>query len=128
MALQRKYDELFEKHVWGPYPKWPVGRSNKVLAYEKYLVVKKQLALTVEDHIAIEHDIEQRKRTCASWQKGSKFGPPSCQKYVRQMLWNEPYEKVKGEAEVNGEASELVAVRRLGYASLEDYYAGRRMH
>lgn len=94
MALNPKYSELFERHIWVPYPKWPVGRSSKVLAHEKYLIVKRQLVLTPEDHYAIERDILDRIANCETWQKGNQFGPPACQKYIRQMIWNEPYKRI----------------------------------
>ena len=127
MALQRKYDELFEKYIWGPYPKWPAGRSRKELAYKAYLAVRKILGLTLQDHEAIMGDIEKRKRDCVTWQKGSKYGPVGCQVYINQMLWNEPYEKVKG-ASHREDAPSQDMWRNMGYADFEAYCRGERLN
>jgi hypothetical protein len=127
MALQRNYDDRFEKYIWSPYPKWPTGRSRKELAFKAYQAANRILKFTLEDLEAIRANIEERKRYCATWQKGNKFGPVGCQVYLNQMLWNEPYERTKDTDRKSPTVPQNVW-QRMGYADEESYYRGERMH
>jgi len=120
MALQE------DQHPWfvelkDVYPKWPVGRTVTRLAADKFRIAMKLLEFTREDIDAIKLDIIDKTAHCASWQKGSRFGPPGLQKYFHQRLWNEGYKRTKtqhahqSETETSDEANRKLVANLIKY-------------
>lgn len=93
VSLEDKYSQDFEI-LWSVYPRFPVGRSVKKLAFDKFKLAKKACSFTPGDIEVIKLDILDRIKTCRTWQKDDRFGAPSMQKYFFQRLWNEPYLKI----------------------------------
>lgn len=101
MPLEQIYPEDFLR-CWRPYPKWPLGRSKKVLGLKAFLAAKKLLKFTDGDIDKIVRDIEDRAMSCLTWQHDYRsprdqrpVGPPAFSVYFNQHLWNEIYEKKK---------------------------------
>jgi len=65
-------------------------------------------------------------KDCETWQRGNQFGPVGMQVYLNQHLWNEQYPRIKARYESSPPPVEMW--ERMGYASFDDYCAGRRMH
>ena len=96
MSLHDPYTSEF-LILWDLYPKHPIGRSNKKLAFTAFCNAKRKLKFDQSDLDFIARDIQSRIISAESWQPGSKFGPPSFARYCNARIWNLPYVK-KGKA------------------------------
>lgn len=121
MGLNIDYGYDFER-FWKSYPR----KVNKGQAYKAF----QKLKLSTKDVDELVMHLERRKKDDAKWVEG-KFIPHAAS-FLNGHRWLDDYEKVKRHwsdvSRGTDQSSELAAVRRLGYATLEDYYAGRRMH
>lgn len=98
MTLDRKYSEEFER-LWKAYPNWPQGRSKKHLAYQKWLIVRKEDGITNQEFEELLLRIEEAKRYRVSWQKGDRYGPQALQVWLNQRGWSEDYPRVRKASE-----------------------------
>lgn len=125
MSLEDKYSPEFEL-LFNVYPKRPVGRTVKKLAFDKFKLAKKACSFTPEDIEVIKLDILERVKKCRTWQKDDMFGPPSMQKYFFQRLWNEPYLKIgKTKARANSHVETEEDMKRKW--ALEEHRKGREV-
>ena len=90
MSLHDSYTPEFEK-LWNLYPKHPIGRSNKKLAFTAFCNAKRILKFDAGDLDFIARDIASRLIACETWQPGNKYGPTSFARYFNARLWNEPF-------------------------------------
>ena len=90
MSLHDPYTSEF-LILWDLYPKHPIGRSNKKLAFTAFCNAKRALKFDQSDLDFIARDIQSRLISCDTWQPGNKYGPTSFARYFNARWWNEPF-------------------------------------
>ncbi len=95
MPLTKKYPEAFEM-AWQSYPRWPVGRSIKQLAFKAWKAAAKREGWNDADRRQLVVEIERQQNERASWQRGDKYGPQGMQVWLNQNGWDHDYQTVKG--------------------------------
>ena len=91
MPLHKKYPENFER-IWAAYPTdWKAGRSEKAPAFKQFEIAAREFKFDDHDIDELVRIIEDNKLHNETWQAGSRFGPPSLQKWIRSRRWQTPF-------------------------------------
>ncbi len=113
MGLRFDYPEDFES-LWRAHP---VG--VKKLGYDAW----RKLKLTAEENAELIAHLTQRHRDDEKWLGGVYV--PHLSSFLNGRRWEDQYKKIWRREST---APPVEMWERMGYASFDDYCAGRRMH
>lgn len=87
-----KYPGIFLELV-DAYPKFPIGRTKRFVAFKAWKTVGKSDGLSEQDWHDIIQNVKERVAHDKRWVKTDTYGPPGLQTYINQRRWADEYEK-----------------------------------
>lgn len=114
MGLRFDYPEQFEA-IWRAHP---VG--VKKLGYDAW----KKLKLSDSENAELVDYLNQRHRDDVKWLEGTFV--PHLSSFLNGRRWEDEYKRIGNRYPQNKPTQDVW--QRMGYASEQDYYAGRKMH